>query len=98
MHLLAEEQPDLCQHFAIPDQPADEQLDPIAYQTDRNDTPILDDAPAVLYCKWHEAFDAGDHTIIVGKVVRLEQRGEAPPILYYDQDYRTVTSADASTT
>jgi len=92
VHLLSDEQSELCTHFAIPDQPGADQLDPVAYRTDEHDTPILEVAPAVLYCRRHEAFEAGDHTIIVGRVVRLDERGEAPPILYYDRDYRSVSA------
>ena len=92
VHLLSDEQSALCTHFAAPDQEGSDQLDAVAYRADEHDTPVLEAAPAVLHCRWHEAFEAGDHTIVVGRVTRLEEREEAPPILYYDRDYRSVSA------
>ncbi len=91
VHLLADRQSELCQHFAIPDQSGTEQLEAVRHHSTPHETPILDAAPAVLHCRWHEAFETGDHTIVVGRVIRLEEHEEAPPILYYDRDYRSVS-------
>ena len=91
VHLLADRQSELCRHFAIPDQSGADQLAAVAHRADTHGTPILESAPAVLRCRWHEAFEAGDHTIIVGRVTQLEDRGEARPLLYYDRDYRSVS-------
>jgi flavin reductase (DIM6/NTAB) family NADH-FMN oxidoreductase RutF len=93
IHLLSDGQSELCTHFAAPDRAGADQLAAVDHQTDEHDTPILDTAPAVLSCRRHEAFRAGDHTIIVGRVVGLDERAEAPPILYYNRDYRSVTPA-----
>ena len=92
VHLLADRQSELCQHFAVPDQSGADQLETVAYRTDAHDTPVLEAAPAVLHCQWHGAFGAGDHRIIVGRVTQLEDRGEARPLLYYDRDYRSVSA------
>jgi len=91
VHLLSDDQSQLCTHFAVPDQSGPDQLAAVTYHSDKHGTPILEAAPAVLYCRWHEAFGAGDHTIVVGRVTRLEERSEASPLLYYQQDYRGVT-------
>ncbi len=93
VHLLADRQSDLCQHFAVPDQSGGDQLAPVSYRTDTRGIPILDAAPTVLHCRWHEAFGAGDHTIVVGRVTQLEDRDEARPLLYYDRDYRSVSAS-----
>lgn len=98
VHLLSDGQSELCTHFAVPDQTGADQLAAVDHQTDEHGTPILDAAPAVLYCRWHEAFGAGDHTIIIGQVVELDERAEAPPILYYNRDYRSVTPPEMQTT
>jgi len=91
VHLLSDDQSELCTHFALPNQAGADQLAAVDYRTDEHGTPILETAPAVLHCRRHEAFSAGDHTILVGRVVELDQRSDARPILYYEQDYRSVT-------
>lgn len=96
VHLLSDEQSELCSHFAIPDQAGADQLADVAHRTDEHGTPILEAAPSVLYCRWHEAFRAGDHTIVVGRVTALEERTEASPILYYEQEYRSVMPPNVS--
>ncbi len=99
VHLLADRQSELCQHFAAPDRSGPDQLAAVRYHTDPHETPILKSAPAVLQCHWHEAFAAGDHDIVVGRVTQLKERDEARPLLYYDQDYRSVSApADSGST
>ena len=97
VHLLSDDQSQLCTHFAVPDQSGTDQLAAVRHRPDEHGTPILEAAPAVLYCRWYEAFGAGDHTIVVGRVTRLEERTEASPILYYEQDYRSVTPPEPCT-
>lgn len=97
VHLLSDDQSQLCTHFAVPDQSGTDQLAAVRHRSDEHGTPILEAAPAVLYCRWYEAFGAGDHTIVVGRVTRLEERTEASPILYYEQDYRSVTPPEPCT-
>jgi 3-hydroxy-9,10-secoandrosta-1,3,5(10)-triene-9,17-dione monooxygenase reductase component len=92
VHLLADRQSELCRHFAVPDQSGADQLAAVTYRADTHGTPILESAPAILHCRWHEAFEAGDHTIVVGHVTQLEERDEARPLLYYDRDYRSVSA------
>lgn len=92
VHILGEEQSELSTHFAIPDQSGTDQLNAVTYErAEPHGTPILEAAPAVLHCRPHETFGAGDHTIVVGRVIRVDERTEASPILYYDRGYRGVT-------
>jgi len=94
VHLLGRKHSDLCQHFAIPDRAGADQLKTVAHHhTELHDAPILECAPAVIHCRWHEAVAAGDHVIVVGRVIRLDERNDAPPLLYYDQEYRSVSDA-----
>lgn len=90
VHLLSAQQSDLCAHFALPNVAGAEQLAAVSYHTTRYETPILDAAPAVLHCRMHDTFEVGDHTIVVGKVVTLDERDDTRPILYYDREYRSV--------
>lgn len=52
--------------------------------------PILDRALAVLECEPWAVYDAGDHALFVGRVVRIETGEEGDPVLYYRRSYRVV--------
>lgn len=55
--------------------------------------PILSHALAWLDCELHEAVEAGDHTILLGRVLALGVRddaAEALPLLYYRGKYRAL--------
>ena len=51
--------------------------------------PLLDHALAWLECRTWATYDGGDHTIIVGEVLAVEQGSDTDPLLYYRSDYRT---------
>jgi flavin reductase (DIM6/NTAB) family NADH-FMN oxidoreductase RutF len=50
--------------------------------------PILEEATGYLEATVDRTLDAGDHTVIVGRVVALEIVREAPPLIYYRSGYR----------
>lgn len=95
VHLLGDQQSGLCQHFAIPDRSGTEQLVDIPHRVNRHGVPIIRDAPLVIHCEVHDAVEAGDHSIVIGRVIRLEERDTVPPILYYNRDYRSVSGVHA---
>ena len=90
VHVLSDEQAHLSDHFATPDLSSEEQFDGIAYRIDPNGTPILFDALSVMYCHLHSVHDAGDHSIIVGRVEGIEDGADGSPLMYYDRTYRRV--------
>ena len=59
-----------------------------AYRIEMTGSPILKEAAAYLEATVQSTLDAGDHTIIVGRVVALEVLSEAEPLLYYRSGYR----------
>ena len=50
--------------------------------------PLLDEAVAYLEATVHATLEAGDHSIIVGRVTALEVRSDAQPLVYYRSGYR----------
>lgn len=87
VHLPHREQSELCSHFARPDLSGEDQLRAVAHTRDTNQTPILAEARAVLFCRTHERFVAGDHTIIVGQVTQVVEREGGGPLLYHNRTY-----------
>jgi flavin reductase (DIM6/NTAB) family NADH-FMN oxidoreductase RutF len=59
-----------------------------AYHIGVNGAPLLDEAVAHLEATVHSTFEAGDHSVIVGRVTALEVRSDLPPLIYYRSGYR----------
>lgn len=57
--------------------------------------PVLDQALAWVDCEFHQEYDGGDHTIVVGAVHALAARAEAEPLLFYKGAYARVQQAPA---
>ena len=84
VHLLSDGQAEPCTRVPIPDQAGADQPAEVTDRTDEHGPPILSAAPAGLHCRRHDAFAAGDYTILVGRVVEFDQRADARPLLYYE--------------
>ena len=58
------------------------------YRIGTTGSPILNQATAFIEATIYSTHEAGDHTIIVGKVVTVEVVSEEEPLLYYRSGYR----------
>jgi 3-hydroxy-9,10-secoandrosta-1,3,5(10)-triene-9,17-dione monooxygenase reductase component len=53
-------------------------------------SPVLDGALAHVDCTIHEVHEAGDHDVVIGRVVDLQiDEDEADPLLFFRGEYRT---------
>ena len=94
VHILADTQAYLSNHFARSEQTSAEQFASIDHRIDAGGMPRLDGVLAVMSCRRHALFQAGDHTIVVGEVVDVDvAEGAAGPILYYNRSYRGIGAA-----
>jgi flavin reductase (DIM6/NTAB) family NADH-FMN oxidoreductase RutF len=59
-----------------------------SYHVASNGAPLLDEAVAYLEATVHSTLEAGDHSVIVGRVTALEVRSDAQPLIYYRSGYR----------
>jgi flavin reductase (DIM6/NTAB) family NADH-FMN oxidoreductase RutF len=59
-----------------------------AYHVGVNGAPLLDEAVAYLEATVHSTLEAGDHSVIVGRVTALEVLSDAEPLIYYRSGYR----------
>lgn len=90
VHFPSPEQSGICDHFAIPDLSGDEQFEGINYYRSPYGTPVLHDAGAVIHCRLYNRFQAGDHSIVVGEVMEINQAEKRANVLYYNRSYREV--------
>lgn len=52
--------------------------------------PVLEDAVAAFECEVADRFDAGDHVIVLGRVLRFEHHGERSPLLFHGSRYHAL--------
>jgi flavin reductase (DIM6/NTAB) family NADH-FMN oxidoreductase RutF len=60
-----------------------------AYHLGVSGAPLLNEAVAYLEATVHSTLEAGDHTIVVGRVIALDVKSsDAGPLVYYRSGYR----------
>nr|WP_207382956.1 flavin reductase family protein [Pseudaestuariivita atlantica] len=89
IHIVGADQHHLCHRFARDGRA----FDGAEWRTGRDGAPILDGALSVFECTTHAMHDAGDHTIIVGRVDHVTT-GSGAPLLFYGGKYGGFTEPD----
>lgn len=85
VHMLADDQRELSVRFAS----HVERFAGLTYETGMYGAPLFDGCIARLQCERHDVYEGGDHSILIGRVVRADVwRGN--PLIYYRGDYRTI--------
>lgn len=79
VNVLAIHQGDLCARFA---QRGGDKFQGLECRSGLGGVPILPEYAACFECKTESIFDGGDHKIIVGRVLKLEDR-ESDPLIFY---------------
>ena len=68
-------------------------LDGIALSPTELGPPALQDAHAVFECRAEAVHDAGDHAILIGRVVRFSRHEDNAPLVYYRGKYGSLAQA-----
>lgn len=68
-------------------------LDGIALEETEIGPPALRDAHAVFECRAEAVHDAGDHTILIGRVVRFARHDDGAPLVFYRGRYGSLSQA-----
>ena len=79
VNILSDAQRDLCMAFAVP---GGDKFSGISWSPASRGAPILDESLAFVECQLELVHDAGDHEIVVGRVLAVGQ-GNGSPLLYY---------------
>lgn len=58
------------------------------YRLGTTGAPLLNEATGFIEATVHSSHEAGDHTIIVGRVVAADVVSEEEPLIYYRSGYR----------
>jgi 3-hydroxy-9,10-secoandrosta-1,3,5(10)-triene-9,17-dione monooxygenase reductase component len=84
VNILNEHQEDVCRVFATK---GADRFSRIGWRPSGIGAPILHDALAYIDCAIQDVHDAGDHVIVVGKVLELGVLSEEGPLLFYRGGY-----------
>jgi flavin reductase (DIM6/NTAB) family NADH-FMN oxidoreductase RutF len=88
VHVLDAAQSSLSRQFASKDQ---DRFEKVEIETGLHDLPLLTRFHARFECATHSLHDAGDHTIVIGQVLRLcEQEGD--PLIFYRGAFSGIAS------
>ncbi|MCX5062387.1 MULTISPECIES: flavin reductase family protein [unclassified Streptomyces] len=98
VNVLSEQQRDLAQEFCRPDRPAGRAA-MLRLGADEGTLghAVVPSAEAYFECELHDQHEAGDHVLLVGRVVALHDRpGEAQPLLFHRGAYAQVGAGRAA--
>lgn len=89
VNVMAAHQEALCRKFALL---GANRFDGVAWH-ERSCGPALDEAIAWIECEICVEHNAGDHVIVLGRVVSLEAATEATPLVFFRGRYGTFTGS-----
>jgi 3-hydroxy-9,10-secoandrosta-1,3,5(10)-triene-9,17-dione monooxygenase reductase component len=84
VNILGEHHEELSQLFATK---GADRFTATPWSTGLSGSPVLDEAIAYVDCELEAQYPGGDHTIVVGRVVDLDVRAGARPLLFYQGGY-----------
>jgi len=70
--------------------PGEHRLDGIPLLPTELGPPALADSLAVFECAREQALAAGDHTVLIGRVLRFSRHSKSPPLVFYSGKYRAL--------
>ena len=91
INILGEDQTSVSDLFAK--NAEDHFADPSLYSVGPDGLPVIQGATSRFYCKTEDLYPGGDHTIVVGRVMKAET---APrnPLIFYRGKYRVLGEAE----
>jgi 3-hydroxy-9,10-secoandrosta-1,3,5(10)-triene-9,17-dione monooxygenase reductase component len=91
VHVLRDDQADLAELFAQPDLTPEEQFASVdILPGDDEGPPILRDVLALILCERWKMVPAGDHDLVIGRVLDVQAADQGMPLVYYGRAYRGV--------
>ena len=89
--VLARDQEHVASRFAVAGRPSARHLltDLAHHRGERSGALIVDDGLTAMECRTHDRVPAGDHTVLIGRVVRIDYRApDRPPLIHFRSRYR----------
>lgn len=90
VHVLREDQSALSDLFARSDMDPHDQFRSLAYELTGNGIPLLNDCLVRFLCTRVDVLPGGDHSILVGEVVAVQEGEIGRPVVYHQRAYHGV--------
>jgi len=84
VNVLGEDQEDICRVFATK---GDDKFSAIGWRRGRTGAPVINDVIAWIECSIEQVTDAGDHVLVLGRVLDLAVGHSGGPLLFYRGGY-----------
>jgi len=84
VNVLTEDQEEVCRVFATT---GADKFRGVGWRTGESGSPILNDSLAWVDCRIEHEYEAGDHVIVVGRVLELDSARSGRPLLFYRAGY-----------
>jgi flavin reductase (DIM6/NTAB) family NADH-FMN oxidoreductase RutF len=88
VNLLADDQKSVSDRFAGRHDVSD-RFEGIGYSPGTTGSPIIKGARAFVECRTWKVHDGGDHSLLLGEVIRAQKLNDKPPLVFYGQLYTT---------
>ena len=88
VNILAGNQQELCKTFASKNL---DRFGSCQWETSEYGLPVISDTFAVLQCETYQTVEAGDHTILIGRVLEID-KGDQDPMLYHGRKFGPIPS------
>lgn len=93
INFLADDQKSISDRFAGRHE-VKRKFDGIDLEVGTTGSPLIPRARAVIECRTWRVYDAGDHSLLIGEVLRAVKLSDKPPLVYYAQQYTTMEPAE----
>lgn len=81
VHVLAEEQEDICARFGSN---RGRKFEGLPWRESPWNTPVIDDMLLRVHCEVHDVHVAGDHDVVIGRVLAIDDSAaERPPMVFF---------------
>lgn len=85
VNVLQSEQKSLASHFAMK---KEDKFSDISWSIGKNGSPIIQESLGYFECETYNVHEAGDHYIIVGRILNASFESWRDPLIYYRGKYR----------
>ena len=90
INILSHHQEHLSNQFANPALLHEQRFDQVSYALSPLKCPAISGCLSYLDCKKEKVIKAGDHDIVIGRVIHFDKRAPGEPLLYFGGGYRSI--------
>jgi len=88
VNFLADDQKTISDRFAGR-HPLNDRFEGVGFAPGLTGSPVIQGVRAVIECRTWKVYEGGDHSLVVGEVIRAERLSDKAPLVYFVQQYTT---------